>query len=284
PSRVAAVRVAVTDLAEYARCPRRHHLARVLALPEPRGVSRAPADDPARATVRGTLAHAMLSETDLGAPPLERRAQMAAAAARRGHDPASPGARRILAEITRFAESDAGHALARAAREGRLSRELPFLLRLDGTRGAPDAYLVGAIDALVAERRGALTVVDYKYAVARPEAAGRYRLQLLAYALAARRAHPRARVRARLQFLRGDLRAVDVTPSPDELERFAREAPALAWDAHRGAGGALSPADVGRDEACCRAEGCGFVGRCYPARRPAPTPAPAPVVADPAPA
>jgi ATP-dependent helicase/nuclease subunit A len=265
---VAAVRVAVTDLAEFARCPRRHHLARVLALPEPRGVSRAPADDPARATLRGTLAHAMLSETDLGAPPLERRAQMAAAAARRGHDLASPGARRILAEIARFAESEAGRALAAAAREGRLARELPFLLRLRGERGAPDAYLVGAIDALVAERRGsALTVIDYKYAVPRPEAAERYRLQLLAYALAARRAHPRARVRARLQFLRGDLRAVDVTPSAGELERFAREAPSLAWDAYRGAGGALSPADLGRDEARCRAEGCGFVGRCYPATR-----------------
>jgi ATP-dependent helicase/nuclease subunit A len=268
PPPVAAVRVAVTDLAEYARCPRRHHLARVLLLPEPHGASRAPADDPGRATLRGTLAHAMLSETDLGAPPLERRAQMAAAAARRGHDPSSPGPRRILAEIARFAESGEGRALSLAAREGRLARELPFLLRLDGEGGAPDAYLVGAIDALVAERRGAeLTVVDYKYAVPRPGAAERYRLQLLAYALAARRAHPRARVRARLQFLRGDLRAVDVTPSAAELDRFARGGAALAWDAHRGAGAELSPAEAGRDEARCRAEGCGFVSRCHPMAR-----------------
>jgi predicted RecB family nuclease len=261
------VRVAVTDLAEYARCPRRHHLGRVLGLPEPGGVARAPADDPGRATARGTLAHAMLSESDLGAPPLERRAQMAAAASRRGHDPASPGVRRILAEMARFAESGAGRALALAGREGRLARELPFLLRLDG-EGAPGAYLVGAIDALVAGRRGeGYTVVDYKYATPRPEAAERYRLQLVAYALAARRAHPGARVRARLQFLRGDLRAVDVTPGERDLRRFAREAPRLAWEAHRGAGGDLSPAEVGRDEARCRAEGCGFVARCYPAPR-----------------
>jgi CRISPR/Cas system-associated exonuclease Cas4 (RecB family) len=269
------VRVAVTDLAEYARCPRRHHLARVLLLPEPRGAAGAPADDPGRATLRGTLAHAMLSETDLGAPPLERRAQMAAAAARRGHDPGSPGPRRILGEIARFEESDAGRALALAAREGRLARELPFLLRIEGEGGTPDAYLVGAIDALVTERRGAgLTVIDYKYAVPRPGAAERYRLQLLAYALAARRAHPRARIRARLQFLRGDLRAVDVTPSAADLDRFARGAAELAWDAHRGAGADLTPADVGRTEAGCRAEGCGFVARCYPVvregRRPSP--------------
>ncbi|HEY6002315.1 MAG TPA: hypothetical protein VIV57_05520, partial [Anaeromyxobacter sp.] len=59
----------------------------------------------------------------------------------------------------------------------------------------------------------------------------------------------------------------DVTPSAADLDRFAREAAALAWDVHRGAGAELSPADLGRDEARCRAEGCGFVGRCYPAAR-----------------
>jgi len=269
PPPVSAVRVAVTDLAEYTRCPRRHHLGRILGIPEPRGIARPPADDPGRATARGTLAHAMLAETDLAAPPLERRAQLAAAAARRGHDPASPGVRRILAEVARFADSAEGRALALAAREGRLSREVPFLLRLDGD-GVPDAYLVGAIDALVAGRRGeGITVVDYKYAAPRPEAAERYRLQLVAYALAAGRARPGARVRARLQFLRGDLRAVDLTPSRAELAAFAREAPRLAWEAYRGAGD-RPPAELGRDEARCRAEGCGWVGRCYPAARPAP--------------
>jgi ATP-dependent exoDNAse (exonuclease V) beta subunit len=260
---VAAVRLAVTDLAEYARCPRRHHLARFLRVPEPRGSGGGAHDDPGRATVRGTLAHAMLAESDLGAPPLERRAQLEAAAARRGHDPRAPGVRRIVAEVARFVESEGGRALARAAQEGRLSREVPFLLRLDGEQGA--AYLVGAVDALVTGRKGeGVLVVDYKYAAPRPEAAARYRLQLLAYALAARRAHPGARVRARLQFLRGDLRALDVEVPDRDLARLAREAPALALAAHAGAGGDASPAALGRDEARCRAEGCGYVSRCYP--------------------
>jgi hypothetical protein len=137
----------------------------------------------------------------------------------------------------------------------------------EAREGVPDAYLVGAIDALVLGKRGeGITVVDYKYATARPEAADRYRLQLVAYALAARRAHPGARVRARLQFLRGDLRAVDLTPSEADLAAFSREAPALAWDAHRGAGD-RPPAELGRDEARCRAEGCGYVARCFPAAR-----------------
>jgi ATP-dependent exoDNAse (exonuclease V) beta subunit len=263
PPRLAAVRVAVTDLAEYARCPRRHHLARVLRVPEPRGERGASFDDPGRATARGTLAHAMLSETDLGAPPLERRAQLEAAAARRGHDPRAPGVRRIAREISRFLDSDGGRALARAAREGRLAREVPFLLRLD--RDGAAAYLVGAIDALVTGRRGeGIEVVDYKYAVPRAEAGARYRLQLLAYALAARRAHPEARVRARLQFLRGDLRSVEVAATERDLERFAREASPLALAAHAGAGADLTPAALARDEARCRADGCGYVGRCFP--------------------
>jgi ATP-dependent exoDNAse (exonuclease V) beta subunit len=277
---VPAVRLAVTELAEYARCPRRHLLGRVLGLPEPRGAPGVPAaDDPGRATARGTLAHAMLAEADLGAPPLERRAQLAAAAARRGYDPSTPGVRRILAEVARFADSPGGRTLALAARDGRLDREVPFLLRLEPSRPAfPDgvaalagdhprgptaAYLVGAIDALVHERRGeGLTVVDYKYATPRAGAADRYRLQLLAYVLAASRAHPGARVRARLQFLRGDHRAIDVTPTAAELQRFAALAPRLAGDAITG-GGDRSPAALGRDEARCRAEGCGYVARCY---------------------
>jgi hypothetical protein len=95
----------------------------------------------------------------------------------------------------------------------------------------------------VTGRRGeGVLVIDYKYAAPRPEAAARYRLQLLAYALAARRAHPGARVRTRLQFLRGDLRAVEVAAPERELEAFAREAPALALAAHAGEGAEVSPA------------------------------------------
>jgi hypothetical protein len=267
------VRVAVTDLAEYARCPRRHHLARVLRVPEARGERGAAFDDPGRATARGTLAHAMLSESDLGAPPLERRAQLEAAAARRGHDPRAPGVRRIAAEVSRFLDSEGGRALARAAREGRLAREVPFLLRLDGDGAA--AYLVGAIDGLLVGRRGeGIAVVDYKYAVPRPDAAGRYRLQLLAYALAAQRAHPGARIRARLQFLRGDLRSLEIAATEADLAAFAREAPRLALGAHAGTGADQTPAALARDEARCRAEGCGYVGRCFP--RPPPR-GPAPV-------
>jgi hypothetical protein len=137
---------------------------------------------------------------------------------------------------------------------------VPFLLALG--EGARRCYVSGALDALLEEPGGRLAVVDFKYAVPRPEAAERYRAQLAAYVLAVARARPGAAVSARLQFLRGDQRAVDVTPSPEALARFEAEAPALGAAAARGEA-PPSPAALGRDRARCRAEGCGFVGRCF---------------------
>ena len=204
----------------------------------------------------------MLSEVDLAAPPLERRVQLAGAASRRGYDPRSPGVRRIAADVSRFLDGPAARRLARAAAAGRLRREVPFLLRLQGD-GVPACYLTGAIDALL-EERGGLTVIDFKYALARPGAADRYRLQLVAYALAAARAFPGQRVSATLQFLRGGCAEVDLTPSGAELGRFAREAPRLAQAVHAGDGFATAPAALGRDASRCRAEGCGYFARCFP--------------------
>jgi len=259
------VQLAVTELAEQRRCPRRLFFARELALPEAFLGRGSTEDDPERATARGTLAHAMLAETDLAAPPLERHAQLAAAALRAGYDPSQPHVRRIMGDVTRFLESPPGRPLARAARAGTLRREVPFLLKL-GEEGAPACYLSGALDALVDDGRR-LEVIDFKYALARPGAGERYRLQLLAYVLAASRALPGRRVTARLQFLRGGCQSLDLTPSEAELERFAREAPRLAAAASAGLGRDATPAELGRDERRCRLEGCGYLSRCYPRPR-----------------
>jgi hypothetical protein len=205
----------------------------------------------------------MLSEVDLASPPLERRAQLQASAARRGYDPASPSVRRIVADVTRFLESAVGRRLAALARAGSLSREVPFLLRIDGD---PPCYLTGTIDALCRDAR-TVTVIDFKYALFHPGAAEAHRAQLLAYAFAAGRAHPGRKVRAVLQYLRGRGAEVDVTPGDAELRRFAAEAPRWVRSAHLGEGSRLAPAELGRSEERCRAEGCGYVVRCYPSPR-----------------
>jgi hypothetical protein len=249
----------VTALAEYARCPRRYALLRS-GVAEPAQLRGAVQDDPGRATARGTLAHAMLAEVDLAAPPLQRRAQLAASAARRGHDPDAPGVRRIAADVWRFIDSPAGRRLAQLSSRGAIRREVPFVLRLDGD-GVAACYLVGAIDALVEDATG-LTVIDFKYALPRRDGAERYRNQLLAYAVAAGRARPGTRVRAQVQFLRGPCTSVDVTPTETEVARFSREAPFLAARAVA-PGEPPSPADLGRSAERCSAEGCGFVALCH---------------------
>ena len=251
------LRISVTGLAEYARCPRRHWLATRMRIPEPR-LDGGGGDDPDRATVRGTLAHALLSEVDLAAPPLERRALLAAAASRRGEDPDRPGVRRIVEDVDRFLASSGGERLAGAAREGALRRELPFLLRLEGE---PACYLDGALDALIVNP-DSVEILDFKYASHHPGGEERYRVQLAAYSLAASRAFPGRPVRAAIHFLRPALE-VDVTPSADDLARLATEAPVLALAAARGEGSDHSPAQLGRDLERCRAEGCGYVERCF---------------------
>ncbi len=258
------LRISVTGLAEYARCPRRHWFVSQVRLPEPR-IDGGGDDDPDRATARGTLAHALLAEVDLAAPPLERRALLAAAASRRGEDPGRPGVRRILEDVDRFLSAPAGDRLAAAFREGSLRREIPFLLRLEG---APPCYLEGALDALMVND-DAVEILDFKYASHHPGAEERYRVQLAAYSLAASRAFPGRRLRAAIHFLRPPVE-VDVTPSPAGLARLASEVPALALAAARGDGRDLSPAELGRDADRCRAEGCGFVARCFGAPGPPP--------------
>jgi ATP-dependent exoDNAse (exonuclease V) beta subunit len=276
------LRFPVTGLAEYARCPRRHWMGSQMRLPEPRpepGGDRRTADDPDRATFRGTLAHALLAEVDLGAPAgPERRALLEAAAARRGEDPRRPAVREIVDEVEGYL--DGAGWLSGAAATGTLRRELPFVIRLEGERaegiapaeagavGAGAVYLDGTIDALVATP-DEVRVVDFKFARHHPGAEERYRFQLAAYALAASRAFPGRPVRAELHYLRGGGRVVDVTPAPGEVERLARDLPGLARAAARGEGRDASPGTLGRDVARCAAEGCGFVARCF-GDRPAP--------------
>ena len=107
-----------------------------------------------------------------------------------------------------------------------------------------------------------VVVIDFKYALASAHAVERYRVQLVAYAAAAARATGRP-VTARLQFLRGDLRAVDVTPKPAELRAVLRSAASLARAAEAGEGRSAAPDQLGRDADRCRAERCGFVDRCF---------------------
>ena len=153
------IRLPVTELAEYARCPRRHLPGRVLGLPEPPGYAAAPPTTIRRAPPRAARWPTPCSpRLELAAPPLERRAQLAAVAARRGYDPADPGWGGSSARCS----ASWPRRRARAGRGGRgrggSGARCRSCCGSTGTGRPAACYLVGAIDALVTPRpEGRLT-------------------------------------------------------------------------------------------------------------------------------
>lgn len=279
----------VTELADFAECPRRYQLRHELGLSEfPALVERrtndaivveyADGDSPTAppgapgpsAAARGTLAHAVLEQVDFAAfaergPGLLRELAEAV-----GHDPAAPGVAEVLDHVSEFLESPFGRSLARRP-HARLRREVPFALAVgprgqqpngagpvaDGTR----LLVKGQIDLLLIDSNDqgeTLTVLDYKLMRnAAPEA---YRFQLLTYAAAARAMHKGARLRAGLVLLgaRAEPRIFDVEPAEADaaLARLGDLAAALGRARQRAV-------FDGQPLATCKALGCGYAVRCH---------------------
>jgi ATP-dependent helicase/nuclease subunit A len=180
----------VTDVAQFAACPRKYYLARYLGLtPEPSGP--------------GTGA------IELG---LQAHKALAGQAAESGVA-LSPDAVELA---RRFEGSELGQ---RAARAERVEREFDFLLAVE------DVVLRGQID-LWFEEGGELTLVDYK--TDRDEAgAAEYALQLRLYGLALERYAGRLPDRAALCFLRSG-RVMEVSLSGADLDEARGAVRALA--------------------------------------------------------
>ena len=143
-----------SSLSQYAACPYRFYLERVLRLP--RALEQAPETAPAEALdrlVRGSIAHVLLEELDLDRPAIpevaavEQAAQMAEAEVS-ADDIAD------LQELVRAAIE--GDVLARVRAAKRVRREEGFTFILD------DVPFTGYVDLLAEEADGTALVVDYK--------------------------------------------------------------------------------------------------------------------------
>jgi ATP-dependent exoDNAse (exonuclease V) beta subunit len=261
--------VSPTALADYGRCPRQFWHRHVRGLPEDYdggargeakgrgGASRPDAGDAAepRGDARlGLAAHAALEVLPFDLPETARRAAVANALA---------PARDLTAAERAALARDLEAALARAAADDRcrvLGREVPFCVAIDAS---PTVYVRGRID-VVGERDGGLVIRDYKYAHASDDADA-YRVQLEAYALAVAAAEPGRPLAAEIEWLRppgGRVAvAIDVDAARTRL-RAVGSALAVAMAARRA--DAFPRAFDG--PAACRAIGCAFVARCFPAR------------------
>ena len=260
------VSIPVTQLADAAICARRYQLLHELRLEE-RPDPDAELPDPlgpeadAQATSLGTLAHRLLELVPLGLVAGSLRVELSRLVELEGHDPTACG--EVIDAVVQFVASPLGQRMA-AAREGRLRRELPFMLRIPGAgagAGGPELLIRGQLDALLLDDEGA-TVIDYKLSSARDPA--KYARQLDAYALAAHALVEGAvPVRTGIVFLRSPGTPWAGRPAPDAeaLEQIrsglTTAARGLAHGRRTGVWPRIEPAR-------CEEISCGFFRRCHP--------------------
>jgi ATP-dependent helicase/nuclease subunit A len=153
-------RLSYTSLQEYARCGYRFYLRRVLGLPP----DPAPDDDAAEtrpaglpATVRGTLAHALLEELDFASPRPPDPEAVRALAAAHGAEVTDADVEDLAALVSAVAGFPLRERLAAAPR---VRREAPFAFAADP--GGTGPLLTGFLDVLAEEPDGGVLIVDYK--------------------------------------------------------------------------------------------------------------------------
>jgi ATP-dependent exoDNAse (exonuclease V) beta subunit len=186
----------VTHLQDYFLCPRRYLYAHRVGLSEhPLSLEiddtqEAPplggrsADDRRQ---QGIIAHRLLQLADLSLvnQPLLIRAQIQQLLWEQGIDPFGAPSREIARWVERFLCTRFASRIS-AAGEGRVHRELPFLLRLSSPEGHLQIHLKGQIDLLFEDEDGGAMVIDYKASPPHPAGLTPYAFQLDCYALAAR--------------------------------------------------------------------------------------------------
>jgi len=268
----------VTELADFAACPRRYHLRHEVGLGEfPTILERtaeegsvaeividASGDDaPAPiltpgldAAARGTLAHRLLEVIDFAAWAERGASALRPLVIASGHDPDAPDVARVCRQVGVFLEGPFGRSLAGRA-GGDVSREVPFAFHVGG-EGRTRLLVKGQMD-LVVRDGDELTLLDYKLVRDVPE--GAYRDQLLTYAAAARALWRPSRLRVGLVLLGAHdpaprLFDVDDGELDETQARLAQLAGAMARARQR-------QSYDGRPLATCRALGCGYRVRCH---------------------
>jgi hypothetical protein len=238
-----------TALAAFRRCPRQYWYRHVIGLDEGGSSGR-------RARLRGLLAHGVLEVVDYARPIDHDTLAWLAARRPESLQLGTAEVRDVVADLgaaTALVGREVAAGLEVVAREEAVTLGLPF--------PHPEVMLHGRIDVL-ARRRGALVVQDYKYAEASPARVREYAEQLAVYRLAVERTYGTT-VGGEIVFVRG----VPQIVSLPALETSATEAALL--DAGRALGAVLPRRDAAvfprrpSGPEACRVLGCGFVRRCW---------------------
>jgi len=158
-------RLSYSSLQDYARCPYRFYLSRVLGMPAvapppvDEGGADAAAVEPAalEGRIRGTLVHQLLERLDFARPDAPDAERVRALGAAHGLELAPEHVEDIRAQVAAFARSPLCGRLAVA---GGVRREAGFAFALSLDGGGP--LVTGVVDVMARERDGGVLIVDYK--------------------------------------------------------------------------------------------------------------------------
>jgi ATP-dependent helicase/nuclease subunit A len=160
-------RLSYSSLQDYARCPYRFYLTRVLGLarvapPDETAAADEPRADgdveaPLEGRIRGSLVHLLLERLDFSRPTPPTAEDVLAVGAAHGVELQPAHVEDVRAQVAAFAASPLCARLA-AARGVRREAGFAFALERDG--GGP--LLTGFVDVLAREPDGTVLVVDYK--------------------------------------------------------------------------------------------------------------------------
>jgi len=240
---VGSLTTAVTQLSDFADCPRKYwYLWEMGVLPdflpshEPHEHGRGPASEPmgAHPTELGTLLHYMLEHVQMDryqrTPTADRGRYLAQLAALAQHDLTPAEVDTLVGTAVCALEGRLGEVLATSTS---VEREADFLLHVPDSETGCSLFLRGQIDLLFRDESGRTEIIDYKYSWPTEDLA-RYRFQLLSYALAVHRSNDSpvgAEYRASIAFLRSQepvIRSLDPDVSAAELDDFSDRLGAIA--------------------------------------------------------
>jgi ATP-dependent exoDNAse (exonuclease V) beta subunit len=259
-SAVCMLELPVTQVEDFALCPRRFRARHILRLPErpqprtPQGPEVDPQlrPDPRR---RGTIAHAALEVLDLERAGEDPDGALADALERVG----ASGETDLRDRLGPFIRGAYVKRLASLPGE-QVLRELPFALAIENDKAV--LLLRGQID-LVVDEGESVEIIDYKVSAPKGEwPTAPYAFQLSTYAAAVRRrSGDRVRIRTAIQFLDGRFRlplyTSDTEPDVTDMEhRLASLLDALL-DARR------TGDFPGKDLDYCNRIRCGYVWLCH---------------------
>jgi ATP-dependent exoDNAse (exonuclease V) beta subunit len=265
------VYITVTALSDYMVCPQRFYYLHRLGLDERIGGTESRkyggAQGKRRHTVsdraRGNMVHFVLKHIGITRDSAHREEEIESLLVRQGVTSERGELEKLKVMIRSFINSDLGSALVESRGEYVL-REIPFTLKLHDASSSVTAVVQGAIDLLYRDVKGVWTIVDYKYAAGREIDRKRYRMQLMAYALAVLKSSSESTIKLMIKIMEEcDREPEEWSVTRDEIRDFEEQVITCIGEIARGQAGDISGGSMQGGRKDCPYRDCRYRANCY---------------------